>query len=951
MSVIYTPIIKSGTITVSHHADLNLITSIIPEPFMVTDSQWESDIHFSSQEFYYLTDIKIGESLSYNHLKRGISHLFAKKCFESISITIHDDNDGKKISFFLQGLWRFDTLKVSGVWVGKDWYKHYYLMEPGDPFDHDKHHHSIQKMIEACKKDGFFDVEIKNNLIRNHKTKLITVQTIIDKGWRFSIDQVSLAIDGDEGILHHDIALLKRSIYKKFLHRRHFGKYAKSTLEHQARAIKNYLMRRGFLLAMIDLTETVHHKKKKVQLQWHISLGKKRKFVFIGACFFSYKQLFNRLLQFGRSAWIVPASILADELKDMYRAKGFWDITIEASDEPKGATFSIQEGKRAAIKEVVLEDEAFALPKRHIKQCFKKVKRHTFFDQALFDDVCEQLIDTYRRCGLLDAKIMHHEYQQIDSALYTLKLKVMSGEQVVIETIDIPGFESLLMQGPFRLFHKKKKPIFYDPALIELQKRWLSDHFRAKGYLFASIESEVVNDENNKKKLMWHIKPGNSVRFGKTIIQGSSTFPFAKIMRELEYNQADVWNSQKVRQSLVRLKEKRIFDSLSFAPLAILSDQDERPIMLKFHNDDPFEVRVRTGLEFQHIRQYQTFGGLTYKLGGTFIVKNPSNSGDYFQFDGDVARSHREIRFTYFYPWLFNTPLGGIFKAYGIRYEQPGFIGTKKNIYTIFGHGFLMGLQYKKNYIDAALNVGFEVGRTRVGNDKTTRRMADALACAIDFSQRLLNKRIPFLFIEPTLLIDHLDNNLNPSKGMLTLISLKGMFPTSRAYTDSYFLKLLIEHSFFVPIAQAVAAFRIRFGHIFHRCFSDIMPNERFYLGGSHSVRSYEADLAPPLGCFIGMDGKQNIVPRGGKTMINLNAELRLPVFNKFGIVIFQDFGMLSGDDFIGFNEKNIVGGSGCGIRYFTPIGPLRFDIAWKWRKQLPQEHDFNWYITFGQAF
>ena len=186
---------------------------------------------------------------------------------------------------------------------------------------------------------------------------------------------------------------------------------------------------------------------------------------------------------------------------------------------------------------------------------------------------------------------------------------------------------------------------------------------------------------------------------------------------------------------------------------------------------------------------------------------------------------------------------------------------------------------------------------------------------------------------------------------MLTLVSLKGMFPKISRYANSYFFKLLVEHTLFMPLQKVIAAFRVRFGHIFHRCFADIMPNERFYLGGSHSLRSYEADLAPPLGCFIDKHGKRNIVPRGGKTMLNVNIELRLPEFNKVGFVLFSDMGILSGDNFIDFEQRNFVGGTGFGVRYFTPIGPLRFDIAWKWKKETNHEQSFNWYLTFGQAF
>jgi len=54
---------------------------------------------------------------------------------------------------------------------------------------------------------------------------------------------------------------------------------------------------------------------------------------------------------------------------------------------------------------------------------------------------------------------------------------------------------------------------------------------------------------------------------------------------------------------------------------------------------------------------------------------------------------------------------------------------------------------------------------------------------------------------------------------------------------------------------------------------------------------------------------------------------------------------------FADFKPQDILAATGFGLRIFTPIGPLRFDIGWKWRKQLPIERSFAWFLTFGQAF
>ena len=424
-------------------------------------------------------------------------------------------------------------------------------------------------------------------------------------------------------------------------------------------------------------------------------------------------------------------------------------------------------------------------------------------------------------------------------------------------------------------------------------------------------------------------------------------------MRELKYKEGDIWDPQKVRASFLRLKELQLFDSVSFAPLRFGEQMGSRPILLKLHSDDPFELRVRAGLELQDIQEYQTFGGLAYKVGGTFMVKNPTNHADQFRFDADVALSHREINCAYNYPWVAGFPLDGVLQAYAIKYDQPGFIGSNKNLYTFFQQGCFGGLRHKTATIDVGIHLGFEVDRTSVRNDDVaSQKQASLLAAAIDFNPALLNKRVPFVFVEPTLMLNRLDNNLNPTQGTFSLVSFRGMFPTNNTFKQSFFVRLLVEHSWFYSLGEVVSAWRVRVGHIFHRLFADTMPSERFYLGGANSIRSYQSDQAPPLGIFVDCDGHRNLVPRGGKTMVNFNVELRIPTFRNVGLVIFQDLGALSGDAFAEFfHANNIVAGTGIGVRYFTPIGPLRLDIACKWRKLYLEERRLNWFLTFGQAF
>ena len=487
----------------------------------------------------------------------------------------------------------------------------------------------------------------------------------------------------------------------------------------------------------------------------------------------------------------------------------------------------------------------------------------------------------------------------------------------------------------------------FNVGILDEQRAWLVKHFQSLGYLHTRLKP-TIESEDDYVSIKWIVDPGQKVCFGKTVVVGSSSFPYSRIERFLFYKEGDLWDQAKIKKSFRALKDLEIFETIHFAP-DYLDTTENKPILLKVHLDDRYEIRTRAGLELQHVRKYQTFSGVTYKIGGTALIKNPTNNADQLRFDCDFARSHREIVGKYRRPWFVENPFFTTLQVYSIVYDQPAFrvSSSTNDIYTLIQNGFLIGLQKKTTYLDVGWNNGCEWMKLHIKDSEEQLSFAHA----IDFEPQLIDKTVPFFFTEPTVMFERLDNALNPTRGGVGLFSLKMMVPMVKKYKDSFFFKGLFEQSFFVPIKTVVAAVRFRCGHIFYREFSGIMPSERFYLGGSHSLRGYEADLAPPLGVFVDDDGKQHVVPKGGRTMMNANVELRFPVWKKLGGVVFQDIGALSGTMFTDFRTQDLLAATGFGLRIFTPLGPLRFDIGWRWRKQLAIERSFAWFLTFGQAF
>lgn len=195
----------------------------------------------------------------------------------------------------------------------------------------------------------------------------------------------------------------------------------------------------------------------------------------------------------------------------------------------------------------------------------------------------------------------------------------------------------------------------------------------------------------------------------------------------------------------------------------------------------------------------------------------------------------------------------------------------------------------------------------------------------------------------PALVWDLRDDIFNPRKGSLNGVALKEALTAIGSEAD--FTKLMVQSSWYIPVsARVMAAISGRGGMSWaHRDTTEIPLHERFYAGGSTTVRGYIQDSVGPS--RPGPDAKP--VPLGGTRMALLNAELRLTPSEGFGFVLFSDAGKIWTEE----NTNEALRASfGAGIRYGTPIGPLRVDYGQKIHRR-PGESPGELHFNIGHTF
>jgi outer membrane protein insertion porin family len=208
-----------------------------------------------------------------------------------------------------------------------------------------------------------------------------------------------------------------------------------------------------------------------------------------------------------------------------------------------------------------------------------------------------------------------------------------------------------------------------------------------------------------------------------------------------------------------------------------------------------------------------------------------------------------------------------------------------------------------------------------------------------------------------TLIRDTRDKPLDAHRGTFSTVNV-GITPTALG-SSANFAKLFAQYAFYKPVHRVIFADSIRIGLASPFAGSFVPTSQLYFSGGGTSLRSFPINeagpqrLVPFCNVLKGQSGCVNItVPVGGRQLFILNSEARFPtgIMKALGAVVFYDGGnVYSAINLRNFadNYSNTVG---IGLRYATPIGPIRFDVGHN-LSPVPGINPTQYYITVGQAF
>jgi translocation and assembly module TamA len=210
-----------------------------------------------------------------------------------------------------------------------------------------------------------------------------------------------------------------------------------------------------------------------------------------------------------------------------------------------------------------------------------------------------------------------------------------------------------------------------------------------------------------------------------------------------------------------------------------------------------------------------------------------------------------------------------------------------------------------------------------------------------NIQQEGISRDYVLLQVPLALIYDSTNSLLEPTRGIRTSVAVT---PTQPLAGDSstYFI-LQVSGSTYIPVetgARGIIALRALVGTIQGASQFQVPPDQRFYAGGSSTVRGYTYQSVGPL--------FPDDNPQGGTAIDTGTIEFRQHVYGNFGVVPFVDVGQVNAQSrpFQG----TLAIGAGLGARYYTGIGPIRVDFAVPVKKT-PGSGSFALYIGLGEAF
>lgn len=556
------------------------------------------------------------------------------------------------------------------------------------------------------------------------------------------------------------------------------------------------------------------------------------------------------------------------------------------------------------------------------------------YREEIFQRDINVLQAAYYDRGFVNVKIEKpHVSISADKRYIFITIKVEEGEAYSIGKLDFSG-DLLVSKEKLDLLMTSRPRDLFNRSRLSKDILAITDVYLDQGYANANIVPVTqVHAEDRTIDLTFDIQKGKQVYIERIDIVGNSKTRDKVIRRELRVYEGELFSGTGERRSKERVTALGFFETVE---VQHKPGSDDSKVVIQVEVKEKATGTFQVGLGFSNVENF------------IFTAQIAQNNllgwGQTASLSAQISSLRSFFQFSYFDPYFFDSNYLFSTDIFRIQADYGGFLRDSTGGDLNLGYRFLE---------DGTVNVTYTREYVKVEPSRSFNTIP--LANRLRSSGTTSSVRLSLQW-------DRRDNRLFPSKGHL----LFGSAELAPGFLGSTFLfaRYNAYGRYYKPLFWGLV-FKVNatFGYIQSLDSNAPVPiSELFYIGGINSVRGYPLRTISPS-ILVPRNGSPDSLvdpfPVGGNKQALFNFELEFPILEKVGIkgVLFYDAGNSFATNANFFEDKQhqlplgLFHSVGFGLRWFSPIGPLRFEWGFPLNRRIEIDQPVLFEFTIGNFF
>lgn len=825
-----------------------------------------------------LINIKENQPFSRKKIRESLENLFKTGSFSHIEARIQQLAENRvDVYFVTQNKYTIKSISIiqNITRKKKGLKKAIYSLSKNSYLEESRIPRAIQELTDYLKSRGYNHPEIQYRVRKNPRNLTAILRFIIKRNELTRINRLILNINDPKW----------KPELSRILNARHYipFKFQKSLDK-----IRSRLKKKHYYFPEIRVEEKYRDdRKSQVDLTINVNLGFRHIFIFRGM-----KRKMNLISSIWEEKVYEKWALKTSEarLLNHLKNRGYLDVRVNSdirtNKSTKFITFTVKKNKKYSLGKIEFRGNT-VFPDSRLKQVMKT-------DDLIYDRIFELRSDSitldleimkllYYFNGYPVSQItMEPEFRHRKADLHFI---IKEGEKYRVESILFKGNHAFSEKKLLEIISFRENQAFVQQNLNQDLDR-LRNFYMENG--FDDIRIDLDISAGTDKSVLIKINEGQSFRMWNLVVVGASRAQ-AKLLRKLfPLKKNASYNQNLVNQFKTRVENTAIFSEVNVIKLK--KEPDLMDVLIKVRPDNSRYYGF--GIGWEDRRSFR--GSLEYQERNLF--KSYSTLSAILQ----IGFSEKRAVLSYETPFFLRTSLNSSFKIWDEDEVYPSY---KFNRYGL-GESIIKKTS-QSSFIMASLNWY----RTKLTELLVSEQGIDRLDDPFDTTALSL-----------AYVMEKRDDPFNPLTGNFFSANLKIGLPLfEKDYSFFKFfwsfqknIRLLKRSSLSLSVRNGFSA-------------GQMSITERFFAGGVHSFRGTRNDRLGPL-------DPETDEPRGGNALLLFNLEATFPIIaipiDDLYYSLFADFGNVfesTGD----FSFKSLQKAVGFGLKYKTPFGPLRVDLAW----------------------